>query len=76
MQISIISIKGILVNKLEQSGQKLKTLSASENESCTKNSLTKIGDKIGTKNLATLLVGVPMADKTGQNLGPLFITGV
>ena len=37
-----------------ESGQKLETLLASDNESCTKNSLTKRGDKIGTKNLANL----------------------
>ena len=61
MQMPIISFEGILVNKfstpglaMKQSGQKLETLLASDNESCTKNSLTRRGDKIGTKNLANL----------------------
>ena len=59
--MSIISFKGILVNKLsitrlvmKWSGQKLETLSVDENESCTKKSLDVRGDKIGTKNLANL----------------------
>ena len=61
IQMSITSFKGILVNKLsisrlamKWSGQKLETLSANENESCTENSLDVRGDKIGTKNLANL----------------------
>ena len=36
---------------MKWSGQKLETLSANENESCTKNSLDVRGDKIETKNL-------------------------
>ena len=55
----ITSFKVILVNKLSTSrlvmkwsGQRLETLSANENESCTENSLDVRGDKIGTKNLA------------------------
>ena len=60
--MSITSFKGILVNKfsisrlaMKWSGQKLETLSASENESCTENSLDVVrGDKIGTKTLANL----------------------
>ena len=38
--------------------------------------LTLSGDKIGTKNLANLKVGVPIAEKTRQNLGPLSITSL
>ena len=59
--MSITSFKGILVNKLSISrlamkcpGQKLETLSANENESCTENSVDVRGDKIGTENLANL----------------------
>ena len=59
--MSITSFKGKLVDKLsisrlamKWSGQKLKTLSANENELCTENSLDVRGDKIGTKNLANL----------------------
>ena len=59
--MSITSFKVILVNKLSTSslimkwsGQRLETLSANENESCTENSLDVRGDKIGTKNLANL----------------------
>ena len=59
--MSITSFKGILLNKLsisrlamKCSGQKLETLSAKVNESCTENSLDVRGDKIGTKNLANL----------------------
>ena len=55
IQVSITSFKGILVNKISTSRlamkwarQKLEILSANENESCTKNSLTVTGDKIGT----------------------------
>ena len=55
----ITSFKVILVNKLSTSrlvmkwsGQRLETLSANENESCTENSLDVRGDKIGTKDLA------------------------
>ena len=36
------------------SEQKLGTLSTNEKESCTENSSTMRGDKIGTKNLANL----------------------
>ena len=57
IQVSITSFKGILVNKISTSKlamkwarQKLEILSANENESCTKNSLTVTGDKIGTKS--------------------------
>ena len=57
IQVSITSFKGILVNKISKSRlamnwarQKLEILSANENESCTKNSLTVTGDKIGTKS--------------------------
>ena len=57
IQVSITSFKGILVNKISTSRlamkwarQKLEILSANENESCTKNSLTVTGDKIGTKS--------------------------
>ena len=46
IQMSITSFKGILLNTLSTSrlamkwsGQKLETLSANENESCTENSL-------------------------------------
>ena len=39
---------------MKWSGQKLKTSSANENESFTKNSLDMRGDKIGTKNLVNL----------------------
>ena len=59
--MSITSFKGILVNKplisrlaMKWSEQKLETLSANENESCTENSLDVRVDKIGTKNLANL----------------------
>ena len=34
------------------------------------------GHKIGPKNFANLLVGAPMADETGRNLGQLLITGI
>ena len=57
IQVSITSFKGILVNKISTSRlamkwarQKLEILSANENESCTKNSLTVTVDKIGTKS--------------------------
>ena len=83
IHMSITSFKGILVNKLSISkltikwgGQKLKTLSANENESCTKNSLDVRGEKKGTKNLAKSYVGVPIIDKIGWNLGQLLITGL
>ena len=56
IQITITSFKEILVNKLstsrlamKPSGQKLETLSANENESCTEKSLNVRDDKIGTK---------------------------
>ena len=59
MQMSITSLKGILVNKLSTSrltvkwsGQKLKASSANKNESCTENSLDVKGAKIGTKMFA------------------------
>ena len=39
---------------MKWSGQKLETLSANENESCTENSLDVRGDKIETKNLGPL----------------------
>ena len=59
--MSITSFKGILVNKLsisrlamKWSGEKIETLSANENESCTESSLDMRCDKIGTKNLANL----------------------
>ena len=59
--MSITSFRGLLVNKLsisrlamKSSGQKLETLPANENESCTENSLDVRGDKIGSKNLANL----------------------
>ena len=79
--MSITSFKGILLNKLSTSrlvikwsGKTLETSSANENDSCTENPLTVRGDKIGTKNLANLSVGVPIADKIGRNLGQLLIT--
>ena len=57
----LTSFKGILVHKLltsrlvmKLSRQKLETSSANENESCTENSLTVRGDKIGTKFFANL----------------------
>ena len=58
--MSITSFKGILVvHKLSASrmamkwsGQKLETLSANENESCTGNSIDVRGDKIGTRKFA------------------------
>ena len=60
-QITKPHFKGILVNKLSTStlaikwlGKKLEILSANENESCTKNSLTVRGGKRVTKNLANL----------------------
>ena len=59
--MSITSFKGILVNKLSTSrlamkwsAQKLETLSANKNESCTENSVDVRGDKIRTKNFANL----------------------
>ena len=61
---------------MKWSGQKLKTSSTNENESCTKNSIYVRGDKIGTKNFANLQVGVPIVDKIGWNLGQLLITGL
>ena len=61
---------------MKWSRQKLETLSANENESCTENSLDVRGDKIGTKNFANLQVGVPVVDKIGRNLGQLLGTGL
>ena len=55
------SLKSILVNKhltsrlaMKWSGQRLKTSSANENESCTENLLTVRAEKTGTKNLVNL----------------------
>ena len=51
-------------------GHKVETSSASVD------SLTVRGHKIGTKIFANLLVGAPMTDETGRNLGQLLITGI
>ena len=81
--MSMTSFKGILINKLSTSslamkwsGQKLETLSANENESCTENSLDVRGDKVGRKNFANLQVGVPIVEKIGRNLTQLLIAGL
>ena len=42
-------------------------MSSNENDSCTENPVTVRGDKIKTKNLTNLKVGVQVTDKIGQN---------
>ena len=63
--MSITSFKGILVNKplisrlaMKWSEQKLETLSANENESCTENSLDVRVDKIGTIFISEVLTNL------------------
>ena len=68
----MVSSNGMLMKRLSTSklamiqlASKLTTSSESENGSWTVNSLKVKGDKIGTKNFASLYVGVPIADKMG-----------
>ena len=49
-------------------------MSSNENDSCTENPVTVRGDKIKTKNLTNLKVGVQVTDKIGQNFGQLSTT--
>ena len=49
---------------------------ANENESWTVYSFSLKGFKIGTKNLANLYAGVPMADRIGLKDGQLSSTGL
>ena len=59
-----------------QLASNLATSSADENESWTVNSLAVKGDKIGTKNIARLYVGVPIVDKMGRKEGQLSMIGL
>ena len=71
-------VKKLSMSKLAmmQLASNLATSSADENESWTVNSLTVKGDKIGTKNIARLYVGVPIVDKMGRKEGQLSMIGL
>ena len=72
----MVSSKGILVKRESTSRLAIyswescfRISSAKANESLTVNSLDVKGAKMGTKNLASLYAGVPIADKIGRNGG-------
>ena len=54
----------------------MKRISTNKNVSWTVNSLTVKGDKTGLKNFARLYVGVPIADKIGQDVGQFSMIGL
>ena len=81
--LSIVSPKGMLVNRLSTSKLPIRFLElsfltslANENESWTVYSFSVKGFKIGTRNLAKSYVGVPIADKIGHKDGQLSLTGL
>ena len=75
-QISIVSSSGMFVNKESTSNEDIHTLqsldrisSANANVSFTVNSSLVSGSIILTRNLASLYVGVLIADRIGRNFG-------
>ena len=75
-QIFIVSARGILVNR--ESTSKLPIIrllfwltisSAKQKEPFTENSLAVIEASLGTKYLANLYVGVPIAERIGRKGG-------
>ena len=75
-QRSIVSFKGILVNRDSMSKlaitrleSNVKSSSEKENESLIVYSLDVKGASKGTKNFAILCVGVPISDKMGRKSG-------
>ena len=82
-QRSIVSFKGILVNRDSMSKPAIKRLesnvkssSEKENESLIEYSLDVKGASKGTKIFTILYVGVPISDKIGQKGGTPSLIGL